>query len=81
MHPKELRVAYKNRIVRPSVRLTVRYKSCVTQNTDKGNSIKFHRKIKQSEKLCRAQNLGFHDQGQGHNRRSKVCHLRIVCQP
>ena len=59
------------------------YKSCVSHNskTDKENLIKFHRKIQQNEKVCYAQNLGSHDQGQGHNRRSKVCHLQIVSQP
>ena len=29
-------------------------------------------KVKQNVKVHRAQNLGSHDQGQGHNRRSKV---------
>ena len=48
---------------------SVRYKSYVSHNskTDKGNLIKLHRKIKQNEKLCRAETLGSHDQGQGHN--------------
>ena len=57
--------------------------NCVSHNskTDIGNLIKLHRKIKQNEKVCHAQNLGSHDLGQGHNRRSKVCHLQIVCQP
>ena len=58
-------------------------KLCVSHNsiTNKGNSIKLRKKIKQNEKVCRAQNLGSHDQGQGHNRRSNVCHLKIVSQP
>ena len=36
----------------------VTYKSCVSHNskTDKGNLIKFHRKVKQYEKVCCAQN-------------------------
>ena len=49
--------------VRPSVTNRV---SAITQ-IDEGNLIKFHRKVKQNEKVCRAQNLGSHDQGQGHN--------------
>ena len=49
--------------------------------TNEGNFIKLHRKIKQNEKACCAQNLGSHHQGQGHNQRSKVCYLQIVCQP
>ena len=62
-------------------RLSVHYKSCFSHNpkTDKGNLIKLHWKIKQN--VCRAQNLGSHDQGQGHNQRSNVCHLQIVNQP
>ena len=61
----------------------VTYKLCVSHNskTNKGNLMKLHRKIKQIEKVCHAQNLVFNDQGQGHNRRSKVGHLQIVCQP
>ena len=58
----------------------VTYKLCVSHNskTSKGNLIKLHRKIKQNEKVCCAQNLVSHDQGQGHNRRSNVGHLQIV---
>ena len=61
----------------------VTYKSLVSHNsiTNKGNLIKLCRKIKQTEKVCRTQNLGSQDQGQGHNRRSKICHLQIMCQP
>ena len=29
--------------------------------------MKLHRKIKHNEKVCRAQDLGFYAQGQGHN--------------
>ena len=43
--------------------------------------IKLNKKIKQSEKVCRAHNIGSYDQGQGHNRRAKACHLQIMCQP
>ena len=60
----------------------VTYKSCVSHNskTNKGNLIKLHRKGKVKCDLCHTQNLGSHDQGQGHNQRSKICHLQIVCQ-
>ena len=68
-------VAYLNRTVCPSIcpslRLSVRYKSCVSHNSkiNKGTLFKLHRKIKQNEKVCRAQNLGSCDQGQGHKQR------------
>ena len=41
-------------------------KSCVSHNSKngRGNLIKLHKKIKQNEKMCHAQNLGSHDQGQ-----------------
>ena len=44
------------------------YKSCVSHNSkaNKGNVIKLHIKVKQYKKVCHAQNLGPHDQGQGH---------------
>ena len=47
----------------------VTYKSCVSHNSkaNKGKLIKLHRKIKQNKKVSRTQNLGSHDQGQGHN--------------
>ena len=69
--------------VHQSVGWSVRYKSCVSHNSKskKGNLIKLHRKVKQNKKVCQAQNLGSHDQGQGHNCRSSVCHLQIMCQP
>ena len=59
----------------------VTYKSLVSHNskTNKGDIIILHRKVKQNEKVCRAQNLSSHNQGQGHNGRSKDCHLQIVC--
>ena len=49
--------------------MSVTYKSCVSRNskTEKGNLIKLHRKIKKNKKVCRAQNVGSHKQGQGHN--------------
>ena len=50
--------------------------SAITQK-----SVRSVRKIKQNEKVSHAQNLGSHDQGQGHNPRSKVCHLQIKYQP
>ena len=39
----------------------VTYKSCVSHNskTDKGNVIKFHRKVKQNGKVCRANKICF----------------------
>ena len=72
--------------IAPSLRLSIClsvHKSCVslTSKTDGGHLIKLHRKINQNEKVCHTQNLSSHDQGQGHNQRSKVCHLQIVCQP
>ena len=62
---------------------SIRHKLCVSHNSknDKGNLIKLCRKIKQNEKMCGAQNLGAQDQGQGHNPRSRVCHLQIVSRP
>ena len=53
--------------------------SAIIQIIDKGNLFKLHRKIKQNEKVCRAQNLGSLEQGQGHNQRSNVFHLQIMC--
>ena len=35
----------------------------------KVNLIKFNTMVKHNEKVCQAQNLGSHDQGQGHNYR------------
>ena len=47
----------------------VTYKSSVSHNSknNKQTLIKLHRKIKQNEKVCHAQNLVSNDQGQGHN--------------
>ena len=55
------------------------YNSCVSHNskTNKGNFIKFHRKVKQNE-VCCTKNLGSHNQGQGHNPRSYVCHMFVT---
>ena len=46
----------------------VTYKSFFSHDlkTNKGNLIKLHRKVKQNGKVCHIQNLGSHDQGQGH---------------
>ena len=65
MPPKELREAYQNRTVRPSVR----YKSCLSDSskTTEANLMKLHRKIKHNEKVCRAHDLGSYAQGQGRN--------------
>ena len=60
--------------------VTYKSVSAITQKTNEGNFIKLHRKIKQNKKVCCAQNLGSHYQGQGYNQRSKVCYLQIVCQ-
>ena len=63
---------------RPSVRpLKIGHNS----KTNKGSLIILHRKINQNDKVCHAQNLVSNDQDQGHNRRSKVGQLQIVCQP
>ena len=57
------------------------YKLCVSRfsKTVIGNLMKPRRKVKQIKKVC--QKLGSHHQGQGDSRRSKVCHLQILCQP
>ena len=53
-----------------SHRPSVRYKSCLSHNseTTEANLMKLHRKIKNNKKVCRAQELGFYAQEQGHNR-------------
>ena len=69
------RVAHKIQVPMTKVKVKIEghrfvtYKSFVSHNskTSKGNLIKFHRKVKQNKKVCHAQNLGSHDQGQGHN--------------
>ena len=55
--------------VHPSVSSSVRYKSCLSDSslTTKTNLMKLHRKIKDNEKLCRANDLDSYAQGQGHN--------------
>ena len=49
--------------VHPSVSPFVRYKSCLSDNSyrTEANLMKLHRKIKQNEKVCRAQELGSYD--------------------
>ena len=44
--------------------------SCISHysETTEANSMKPHRKIKHNEKVCRAQDLSFYTQGQGHCR-------------
>ena len=46
----------------------VNYKSCVHNNsiTAEVNLIKFNRMVKHYEKMCGAQNLGSHNEGQVH---------------
>ena len=41
--------------------------SAITQNLQKANLTKLHRKIEHIEKVCCAQELGSYAQGQGHN--------------
>ena len=41
--------------------------SARTQKTTEANLMKLHRKIEHNEKVCRAQELGYYVQGQGHN--------------
>ena len=58
----------------------VTYKSCVSHNskTNKGDLIKFHRKVKQKEKVCRAQNLGSNGQGRGYEGHRLVTYKSFV---
>ena len=60
----------------------VTYKLCVHNNSKPAevNFIKFKTMVKHNEKVCCTYNLGSHDQRQGHNQRSMVCHLQILCQ-
>ena len=45
-----------------------RSKSCRSNSKiTEANLTKLHRKIEHNEKVCRAQELGSHAQGQGHN--------------
>ena len=41
--------------------------SAITQKLLKQILMKLHRKIEHNEKVCRAQELGYYAQGQGHN--------------
>ena len=62
------------RFLLPKVKVTgQRSKSCpsnISKSTE-ANFTKLHRKIKQNERVCRAQELGSYAQGQGQ--RSKLC--------
>ena len=57
MPTKELREAYQNRTVRPPVRPHVTNRVSEITNFTEANLMKFHRKIKLNEKVCRAQEL------------------------
>ena len=50
--------------IRSEVKLCV--KSCCSYIAE-ANLMKLHRKIKDNEKVCRAQDIGSYAQGQGHN--------------
>ena len=52
----------------------LRSNSCLSNNskTTEANLMKLHRKIENDKKVCRAQELCFHIQGQGHNQGSEV---------
>ena len=68
-------VAHKSKVPRPKVKVTIRsevklYQKLCCSETNQGNLIKLHRKVKHNEKLCPAQDLRFYAQGQGH--RSEV---------
>ena len=62
--------------LRPGSRLHIdqRSKMCLSNNskTTEANLMKLHRKIESNKKVCRAQELGSHIQGQGHNQGSEV---------
>ena len=51
-----------------------RSKLCLGNNskTTEANLMKLHRKMENNKKLCRAEELGSHIQGQGHNQGSEV---------
>ena len=51
-----------------------RSKLCLSNNskTTEANLMKLHKKIENNMKVCRAQELGSHNQGQGHNQGSEV---------
>ena len=78
MPPKELPMGHLNRTVSPSV---ANHVLAITKKNNKENLFNLHGKIKQDKKVSCAHHLGYHDKGQGHNQRSKVFPLQIVCQP
>ena len=51
-----------------------RSKLCLSNNskTTEANLMKLHRKMENNKKVCHAQELGSHIQGQGHNQGSEV---------
>ena len=51
-----------------------RSKLCLSNNskTTEANLMKLYRKMEKNKKMCRAQELGSHIQGQGHNQGSEV---------
>ena len=51
-----------------------RSKLCLSNNseTKEANLMKLHRKMENNKKVCRAQELASHIQGQGHNQGSDV---------
>ena len=53
----------------PSVRQSVRYKSCLSESslTTEANLMKLYRKIKHNEKVCRAHDLVSYTKGQSRN--------------
>ena len=62
--------------ITPSVRPSVRYKLCLSHNseTTEINLMKLHRKVKHNEKVCPEQGLDSYTQDQGHNRvRGQIC--------
>ena len=48
--------------------------SAITQNL-----MELHRKIEHNEKVCRAQELGYYAQGQGHN--NVRCQIALKIRP
>ena len=53
--------------VRAYIRPPVNKRLSQNLKTAEANFMNLHRKIKLNEKTCRAQELGYHAQGQGHN--------------
>ena len=62
---------------RPRSQSDHRSKSCLSNNskTTEAYVMKLHRKLEPNEKVCRAQELDSHAQGQGHNR------VRVTSDP